>query len=178
MEVDRNVIMYSLAKLYGIKHPKEESKNEADKAQRDGYVTIEAFNAVSNGYTVLKEELEEKESELRLLRNLASTGLVITSFSHELKNFKTIAEQRAGMLINMLDCVTSEKDIIEKGLNQYQNPYEFARDLKRKDAQIRSWLEFSMNSISYNKRIKNWVNLHEYFLHFMLLGRVYLMNCI
>lgn len=166
MEVDRNVIMYSLAKLYDIKHPKEKSKDDADKAQKDGYVTIEAFNAVSNGYTILKEELEEKESELRLLRNLASTGLVITSFSHELKNFKNIAEQRAGMLVKMLDCVTNEREIKEKGLNQYQNPYEFAKDLKRKDSQIRSWLEFSINSISNNKRIKNWVNLQEYFSTF------------
>lgn len=166
MEVDRNVIMYSLARLYDIKHPKEKSKDDADKAQRDGYVTIEAFNSLSNGYTVLKEELEEKDSELRLLRNLASTGLVITSFSHELKNFKNIAEQRAGMLVKMLDCITSEKEIIEKGLNQYENPYEFAKDLKRKDTQIRSWLEFSINSISNNKRIKNWVNLQEYFSTF------------
>ena len=129
-------------------------------------MTIEAFNAVSNGYSVLKEELEEKETELRLLRNLASTGLVITSFSHELKNFRNIAEQRADLLIKMLNSVTSESELKEKGINPYQNPYEFAKDLKQKDNQIRSWLEFSINSISSNKREKTSVNLQEYFDNF------------
>lgn len=166
MEVDRNIIMYNLSKLYDIKNPKEKSKKEADKAQKEGYVTIEAFNAVSNGYSVLKEELEEKETELRLLRNLASTGLVITSFSHELKNFRNIAEQRADLLIKMLNSVTSESELKEKGINPYQNPYEFAKDLKQKDNQIRSWLEFSINSISSNKREKTIVNLQEYFDNF------------
>lgn len=166
MEVDRNTVMYNLSKLYDIKNPKEKSKEEADKAQKEGYVTIEAFNAVSNGYSVLKDELEEKETELRLLRNLASTGLVITSFSHELKNFRNIAEKRADMLIKMLDCITSESELKERGISPYQNPYEFAKDLKQKDSQVRSWLSFSINSISYNKRAKAWINLQEYFTNF------------
>lgn len=166
MEIDRNTIMYSLSKLYDIKHPKEKSKKDADKAQKDGYVTVETFNAVSNGYTVLKEELEEKEVEMRLLRNLASTRLIITSFSHELKNFKTIAETRSDTLIGMLKGIISEEDLLNKGYGPYDNPYRFAKELKIKDQQIKSWLEFSINSISNYKKDKTWIHLDEYFKMF------------
>ena len=166
MEVDRNTIMYSLSKLYDIKHPKEKSKKDADKAQKEGYVTVEAFNAVSNGYTVLKDELEEKEIEMRLLRNLASTGLIITSFSHELKNFKAIAENRSDSLIGMLRGIISEEELLKRGFGPYDNPYRFAKELKIKDQQIKSWLEFSINSISSYKKNKAWINLDEYFKMF------------
>lgn len=68
MEKDRNTVMYNLSLLYDKNHPKEDAKKQADKAQKAGEYTQANYNALSQGYTVVKQELEDKEEEVRLLR--------------------------------------------------------------------------------------------------------------
>lgn len=166
METDRNTVMYNLSLLYDLNHPKENAKKQADKAQSAGEYTQANYNALSQGYTVVKQELEDKEEEVRLLRNLASTGLIITSFSHELNNLTIQTKSRYDNMLYALNQVTSIDNVKKLGLKDYQNPYEVVKDQKSYDEQVRSWLEFSINSISKDKRLRKSIHLKSYFEKF------------
>lgn len=163
MEKDRNTVMYHLSLLYDKNHPKEDAKKQADKAQKAGEYTQANYNALSQGYTVVKQELEDKEEEVRLLRNLASTGLIITSFSHELNNLSIQTKSRYDNMLYALNLVTSIDNVKKLGLKDYQNPYEVIKTQKNYDEQVRSWLEFSINSISKDKRLRKSIHLKSYF---------------
>lgn len=163
MEKDRNTVMYNLSLLYDKNHPKEDAKKQADKAQKAGEYTQANYNALSQGYTVVKQELEDKEEEVRLLRNLASTGLIITSFSHELNNLSIQTKSRYDNMLYALNLVTSIYNVKKLGLKDYQNPYEVIKTQKNYDEQVRSWLEFSINSISKDKRLRKSIHLKSYF---------------
>lgn len=166
METDRNTVMYNLSQLYETQHPKGTAVAEADAAVKDGSVNAENYNKIREGYLVLKQDVEEKENELRLLRNLASTGLVITSFAHELKNIAILSDSRSEDLRCALENVMSEEDVERLGLNEYENPYCLIRDLRDQDQNIRSWLNFSINSINKDKRTRKVFGMDEYFAHF------------
>ena len=163
MEKDRNTVMYNLSLLYDKNPPKEDAKKQADKAQKAGEYTQANYNALSQGYTVVKQELEDKEEEVRLLRNLASTGLIITSFSHELNNLSIQTKSRYDNMLYALNLVTSIDNVKKLGLKDYQNPYEVIKTQKNYDEQVRSWLEFSINSISKDKRLRKSIHLKSYF---------------
>lgn len=166
MEKDRNTVMYNLSLLYDKNHPKEDAKKQADKAQKAGSYSETNYYAISQGYSVVKQELEDKEEELRLLRNLASTGLIITSFSHELRNLSIKTKNRYENLLYAINQVTTVDAVNTLGLKDYMNPYEVIKDQKGYDESVRSWLEFSINSISKDKRSRKTVNLKSYFSKF------------
>lgn len=166
MEIDRNTVMFNLSQLYETQHPKGTAKAEADAAVNDGKVNEESYNKIRTGYIVLKQEAEERENELRLLHNLASTGLVITSFAHELKNIADLSVSRSEDLRCAVENIMSEDDVAQLGLNEYENPYSLIKDLRDQDQNIRSWLNFSINSINRDKRTRKVFGMDEYFTHF------------
>ena len=166
MEKDRNTVMYNLSQLYETHHPKGAAKAEADAAVNEGTVDEESYKKIRTGYIVLKQEAEERENELRLLHNLASTGLVISSFAHELKNIADLSASRSEDLRCAVENIMSEEDVAHLGLNEYDNPYSLIRDLRDQDLNIRSWLNFSINSINRDKRTRRVFGMDEYFAHF------------
>lgn len=60
----------------------------------------------------------------------------------------------------------SEEDVAKLGLSEYDNPYSLIRDLRNQDQNIRSWLNFSINSINRDKRTRKAFGMDEYFEHF------------
>lgn len=166
MEADRNTVMYNLSQLYETQHPKGTAKAEADAAVKDEKVDEDSFNKIRTGYIVLKQEAEERENEIRLLRNLASTGLVITSFAHELRNIAIFSKTRSKDLRCAVENIMSEDDVAKLGLSEYDNPYCLINDLRDQDQNIRSWLNFSINSINRDKRTRKILRMDEYFSRF------------
>lgn len=165
MEKDRNRVMYSLSQLYEKKNPKGQKKAEADRALSAEFSTAN-YDALKEGYKVVRFELEEKENEMRLLRNLASTGLVITSFAHELKTISLLANNRSDDLREALENLISEEETSKMGLNEFTNPYILLEDLRVQDNNIKGWLEFSINSVNKDKRKRHVFSLKEYFDRF------------
>lgn len=55
--------------------------NSFEKLENDADILAEV-------YDIQKQELKEKENELRLIRSLASSGLIVATFAHELKQMK------------------------------------------------------------------------------------------
>ena len=60
----------------------------------------------------------------------------------------------------------SEDEVLQLGLNEYDNPYSLIKDLRDQDQNIRSWLNFSINSINRDKRTRKVFGMDEYFVHF------------
>lgn len=164
-ERDRNHIMYHLSQLYDKNNPKGKTKQEAEAATKSGY-TEENYQKIVAGYNTIKQQLEENEEELSLIRNLASTGLVITSFSHELRNIRALLQSRYLDIKEALENIIPNEDLIQRGINPYENPYNMIEDLGIQDQKIRGWLEFSLNSIRRDKRKSGIINLETYFSSF------------
>ncbi len=171
MEVDRNTVMYNLSQLYDTLHPKGKAKAEADAAINANVVNRESYEKVSEGYKALVQEIEERESELRLMRNLASTGLVITSFAHELRNIAILSKTRSEDIREAIKNVISEEEVNKMGLSIYDNPFCLVDDLREQDQNIRSWLEFAINSLNKDKRKRSNFSLDTYFSNFSLTWR-------
>ncbi len=166
MEVDRNTVMYNLSQLYDSVNPKGKAKAEAEAAMKQEVVTNETYEKIKQGYKVLTEEAEERENELKLMRNLASTGLVITSFAHELRNIAILSKTRSEDIRSAIANIATEKEVAQMGLSIYENPYCLVDDLRDQDQNIRSWLEFAINSLNQDKRTRTVFSLDWYFEHF------------
>lgn len=164
-EKDRNVVMYNLSQLYDKNNPKGKARQDADEAAKAGY-TSENYEKVRTGYETLKQELDDKDDELSLLRNLASTGIVITSFSHELRNIKALLDTRSLDLKEALENIVSNDEIQQRGIGPYDNPYNMIEELGVQDQKVRGWLEYSLNSIRRDKRERGEVYLGQYFNSF------------
>ena len=158
--------MYNLSQLYETTHPKGKAKAEAEAAISKNVVSKESYDKVKEGYKVLTQEIEERESELRLMRNLASTGLVITSFAHELRNIAILSKTRSEDIRDAIENIIPEKDVAKMGLNVYENPFCLVDDLRDQDQNIRSWLEFAINSLNKDKRTRTTFSLDSYFAYF------------
>ncbi|KKZ43156.1 ATP-binding protein, partial [Acinetobacter baumannii] len=109
-EKDRNTIMYSLSELSKkknaeieklikgketavrikkLKDQEEQSQNfviNNDESNSKTFSTEE--EEMADAILIYEKESEKKDEELRLLRSLASVGLIVSSFAHELHNLK------------------------------------------------------------------------------------------
>jgi signal transduction histidine kinase len=175
-ETDRNTIMYYLSELYKNQH-KEDSKIKAKKiaeettntespSGKDAETTetSDKIKVLSRGFLALEEELDEKEEELRLLRNLASTGLIISSFAHELKNLRLRLIARTNDLADELKKYINEDDI--KDIYTEDDPFYMIQVIQQEDNKLRHWLEYSINSLRRDKRQRKNIDFNRYFHDF------------
>lgn len=171
-EIDRNTVMYNLSSLYKSRHPEEKKASEiVDKilseenkgqnteiGEDSGEKTSgasEDLKSVAKGFRVLRENLYDKEEENRMLRSLASTGIAVASFTHELNGVSESLLPRTDLLKSALQSFV-EEDKIEVE-DQFDNPYYLIALIKKQDAKLHQWLDYSLNAIKRNKR--DWTNL-------------------
>lgn len=129
-------------------HEKEYSKNEENMA--DAIFFLENKN-------------EEKDRELRLLRSLASVGLIISSFAHELHNLKTRLIPRTKFLENVL-LKHLDRKMFES--NKYEDPFFLLDLIKQEDIRLQHWLVYSLNTLKRDKRERKKIDLNKYFENF------------
>lgn len=93
-ENDRNTIMYNLSQLYKSRNFRESTARDVSKtiAMERKKMNENGFQSEKNHEEILAEkqsfhenQLDKKNDELMLLRGLASVGIFVTSFAHELK---------------------------------------------------------------------------------------------
>lgn len=172
-ENDRNTIMYSLSQLDKAINPSEakaselsrtisqelEKKNEFGK-----YLKKTSEEILAEGYRNLENLLEEKENELMLLRGLASTGIVVTSFTHELKSLSNRLIPRTTSLELLLNNYIDPESV--RSVDRYDNPYYHIEMIKQEDQKLQQWLQYSLNTIRRDKRERRLVSLRDYFMSF------------
>ena len=164
-EKDRNTIMYYLSQLYELKNPKGVARKKADALIKNDSESSDSpqedIDSLKEGYKVATEELEEKDNELRMLRNLASTGLIISSFAHELKSLAGILSSRTNDLSTVLHQYLTEEQM--KGIIKFENPFYLLEIIQKEDRNIKHWLDFALNSLRKDKRKRKKIILSTYF---------------
>jgi signal transduction histidine kinase len=169
-EEDRNTIMYCLSELYNKKNKKDISQkakdisNNINKGRKTSDDPKEQLEILAKGYSELEDELEDKDEEIRLLRNLASTGLIISSFAHELDNIRTRLNSRVESLLENLRQYIPEKEV--KNIPRQENPYYMVQIIKKEDIKLKHWLNYSINSLRSDKRKRKNIDINTYFQEF------------
>jgi len=133
---------------------KKKIKNKKTKFSNTEKTLAKAINTYQN-------EIRDTDESLRLLRVLASTGLVITSFSHELQNLKSSILTRTGELKDLIENLIPKDKL--KNIPDHLDPYILINDMRSSDEKIYSWLKFSLNSIKKDKRERNKINFYDYY---------------
>ncbi len=186
-EKDRNIIMFSLSELAKERFKDEEEKRKAQEEtdrilkEQEEKESAEANNngeelnndgpsetekILAKGNKILQQELEEKESEIQLLRNLASTGLIISSFAHEVKSLRSRLIPRTEYLIRELKKLINEDEL--RDLNKEDNPFYMLTLIQEEDLKLKHWLDYSLNSLKRDRRTRTNINFGEYFEKFKL----------
>ena len=159
-ENDRNTIMYNLSELYREEHPVEQKTNDIIKkvlaADNDKNQSKEAIElkTLARSYQSLESKLNDKDAELSMLRGLASMGISVATFTHELRSVMLRLLPRNELLESiLLQYLPKEKF---EGM-RFGNPYRELETMKHEDEKLNNWLLYSLNSIRRSKR--DWVDI-------------------
>jgi len=165
-ERDRNTVMMSIKDIFDKKDEEEQLKYKADEiikkmssSDKTGECEEEK-KILGRVIEYYKGRISSFEEEQMLLRVLASTGLIITSFAHELKNLTDRIVPRTdklkAILVNVIDKIKLQQ------LLAFDNPYTMIEDFKNQDIRLSNWLGFSLAAVKKNKRELKTIEIISY----------------
>lgn len=173
-ENDRNQVMMTLKKIFDEKNKREKAKEEArrkakekkDKEHGDnGSGTSEDdTGTLVDGVIAFDEENEDLKDEQKLLRVLASAGMIVTSFAHELKNMSDSLLPRTSDLKMILSGLLDADKL--KELPEELDPMILIDDIQDQDKKLKHWLDFSLGAVRKDKRSYRKIDLVDYLKKF------------
>lgn len=175
-ERDRSHIARELSKYYVETHKPEETKEKADdiarenakKYQRSGdgsHKEPETEEEIlGSAYLGQKDEIEELKEERRLLQVFASSGITIASFTHELMSLENKLVSRVDIIKKLFSKYVTKEQC--KNEPEHLNPYIRLEYTKKQDEKLKQWLNYSLNTIRKDKRLRKIINLPNYFKEF------------
>ncbi|NQX40781.1 Signal transduction histidine kinase [Pedobacter steynii] len=107
------------------------------------------------------EEIEKLKEEQIILRGLASSGIVLASFSHDLSKLNDVLSSRMEKLRNILLEKLTEQEYV--GVAERKNPFFQIEKLKKQDSKMQNWLNFSLGAARKDKRKRKQLFLKSYF---------------
>ncbi len=167
LERDRQYVFRKLRKLYDDTHEHEKIQIEINEKAEESRMDKER-NKNSNLDTSQSTEnfidperakiaLDNKDSQIkdledenRLLRTLATTGIVTNTYIHEIKDITHKLSLNIIMAKNALD---ADQDL-NAGL-------EYIEEANKKRESLSSWFKVTLGSISRDKRTQNKTNLNH-----------------
>lgn len=168
-EEDRNYIMFNLSDQFRKEHPNtmkaKDIAKEAMSLSREGQ-SEEALKlrTLAESYQSLEEELDAKEAELSMIRGLASMGISVATYTHELRSVMLRLLPRNSLLRTIL---TRYLPIEQFDGMRFNNPYKELDTMKGEDEKLYNWLLYSLHSIQRSKRDWKEINLAAYFENFV-----------
>lgn len=168
-EEDRNYVMYNLADQYRIEHPvtikardiAKEAMSEKGVGQSEEALKL---RTLAESYHSLEEELDAKEAELSMIRGLASMGISVATYTHELRSVMLRLIPRNDLLRTIL---TKYLPLEQFDGMRFNNPYKELDTMKGEDEKLYNWLLYSLHSIQRSKRDWKEIKLYEYFENFV-----------
>lgn len=190
-EKDRNIIMYNLSQLHSqrneeaeklrlaeeeaerVQRQKEEresqkentNKKNTDQSSEEKKDFSDAEEKMADGFLILKRENEKKDEELRLLRSLASVGLIISSFAHEVRSLRARLIPRTKFLVDELRNHLDENNLIQT-LDKDDNPFYMIELMREEDVKLKHWLDYSLSTLKIDKRERKNIDFSNYFESF------------
>lgn len=136
---------------------KDHDKSSKDyKDERDIY---------SKAYNSIKADYSDALEEIRILRALATTGLMVTSFAHEFHTLKNQMERRSDILYKVLKELLDE-DNLANTLENRNNPFKRLEAFKKTDQSLKHWLDFSLAAVRKDKRNTEEVDFQDFIKDF------------
>jgi len=108
-----------------------------------------------------KDEFERLLEEMQLLRGMASSGIVLASFTHDLGNINNVLGSRVDKIKRLFGEKIGEEAY--KEIEERKNPYYWLEQMKVQDTKIQSWLKFSLGAARKDKRTRKNIHLTNYF---------------
>lgn len=185
-EKDRNVIMFHFSELFKKNNEEAErlrkAQEEAEKIDKEdeneeknssheqktesseSNKSSEREKTLASGVKILTKKVEDKDDEIRLLRSLASVGLIISSFAHEVKSLRSRLIPRTAFLLRELSNHINESDL--NNIDKDDNPFYMIRLMQEEDTKLKHWLDYSLNTLKRDKRERTNLDLTDYFERF------------
>ena len=145
---------------------KQQKEEKAKKGDKTGNTTTN--DSKSNEAVVLAElnkekdeEIEKLKDEQKVLRGLASSGIVLASFSHDLSKLNDVLASRVDKVKTLIS-EKVEEEVFEKTEDR-KNPFIQLEKMKKQDLKLQNWLNFSMGVARKDKRRRKQLLLHKYF---------------
>lgn len=111
-----------------------------------------------------EEQIEKLKDEQKVLRGLASSGIVLASFSHDLSKLNDVLSSRTDKLKELISERIKEEDY--EHAERRKNPFSQIERIKTQDVKLQNWLNFSLGATRKDKRKRPQVFLKNYFDEF------------
>jgi signal transduction histidine kinase len=132
------------------------NKNESKENNQDKEKVILAQTLQTK-----QKKIEELEDEQKILRGMATSGIVTASFTHELGNLGDVLTSRIDELKELIE--EKAPPSIYSNTPDFLNPYILLEDMKKQDTKLQNWLKFSIESAKKDKRRRKKILLNNYF---------------
>lgn len=107
------------------------------------------------------EEIEKLKEEQKMLRALASSGIVLASFSHDLSKLNDVLASRTEKLKDLMLEKIAEDEYTDA--KDSKNPFKQLERIKKQDTKLQNWLNFSLGATRKDKRKRKQLFLKPYF---------------
>lgn len=112
------------------------------------------------------EEIEKLKEEQKVLRGLASSGIVLASFSHDLSKLNNVLNSRVDKLKTLFGEKILETDYTD--IEDRKNPFAQLEKMRKQDLKLQNWLNFSLGAARKDKRKRKQLFLKKYFSDFKI----------
>ena len=156
-ELTRKILADSRAKKVA-KENSQESGNFDNQQETESEKVLEILASENERKN---EEIEKLREEQKVLRGLASSGIVLASFSHDLSKLNDVLASRTDKLKDLMLEKMTESDYIES--KDSKNPFKQLERIKKQDVKLQNWLNFSLGATRKDKRKRKQLFLKQYF---------------
>ena len=129
------------------KEQEKEEKKTYEQAFKDTFKAID------------EEKAQRENEEIVQVRALASLGLIVSSFAHELKQIRNNSSEIISLEVIYKHLISEE---LKKGI-EYKDGIDIINLLKENNEKIKHWVNYSLTSIQKDKRNRGALNFSSYF---------------
>jgi signal transduction histidine kinase len=136
----------------------EQQKNNPATDESEEKERVEAFFKESVR-TIIEEKKDEENQEIVQVRSLASLGLIVSSFSHELKEVSNNASEIESLERNVISLIPEER----KSTVVYNDVKDIFELLKEDKDKIKHWVDYTLTAIRKDKRTRTKLDFATFF---------------
>jgi len=175
-EKDRAHIAKEMIDFYNKKYAVQINRDKAEDLAKQ-ILEDEKNNRVSNNIPQKKTDnnslilaqlnqqkeiqIEKLKDEQKILRGLASSGIVMASFSHDLSKLSRKFKDRTYELESLFMEQVSKESYSD--IADIYNPFYLLEKMRKQDLKLENWLNFSLRSTRKDKRNRKDIFFDEYF---------------
>lgn len=150
-----------LARSRAKKEEKANNSNEGNTQNEQESESDKEKEILASELDRKEEEIEKLKEEQKVLRGLASSGIVLASFSHDLSKLNDVLASRTDKLKELMLEKISEDEYLE--VRDIRNPFKQLERVRKQDIKLQNWLNFSLGATRKDKRKRKQLFLKPYF---------------